>query len=664
MARPIILSNGEMAVGLNRFGMVHDLYFPYVGLDNHCSENAPRHRIGLFVDGTMHWLSDGSWDVKPGYLDGRLIGRTIATNHWLGFSVEFQDFVDSGSNVFARNIEIINLTNKYRKVKLFLHQAFVISDSSDSHDTAQYIPATSEASEMILHYKGRRAFAVGGYNPQTGGSFDSFSIGHFGHIDGKNYAGVWRDAEDGNLERNPVARFRTDSVLEFKLDFAAHDSARVNYFLSAGKSIQEARRTLVRFRSEGLLDHLLATDLFWKQWLSPAVAIAEVSIAPEYRSNFLTSLLLMKAMMDRHGAIVASLDSGMLKTNPDTYANCWIRDATYVAMVFWKLGYVDEVKQFLRFAKDVISSTGFFWPSYRSDSAVGPNPHAYVLQGETVMPIQADETAIIVFLLSKIIQRDVQRGGRLEDWRELYESLARPAASFLAGYIDPETRLPCPSYELWEVNYQTTTYTTAATFGALGAAAYIADMFHESNNAIRWREASRGISEQADKFWNNQRNYFYRGFWRHKNSSIELDDVIDISAFYGAWAFELFNNDRIQTAADSILDTFAKTGDVRMPRFENDSYNNIHPGSSSNPWFITSFWMAQYKALNSTAESNNFTKKVLDWANNQMNQSIVLSEQVDIETDVALSAAPLAWSHAEFVNTCLSYGRYNMKEPA
>ncbi len=661
MARPIILSNGEMAVGLNQFGMVHDLYFPYVGLDNHCSEKAPRHRIGLFVDGTMHWLSDGSWDIRPAYLPGRLISKTVATNHWLGFSVEFQDFVDAETNVLARNIEVINLTNKRREVKLFLHQAFVIGDSQDGHDTVQYVPDTGDASEMILHYKGRRAFAVGGYNPQTGKSFDSFSVGHFGHVNGKNYAGVWRDAEDGQLERNPVDRFQTDSIIEFRLDFAAHDSARVNYFLSAGKSINEARKTLERFRTEGLVEHLLATDSFWKRWLAPAVAIAEVRIAPEYRSNFLTSLLIIKAMTDRRGAIMASLDSSMLKNNPDTYANCWPRDAAYAAMAFWKLGYMDEVKQFLRFAKDTVSHAGFFWPSYRPDSTVGPNPHAYLLQGEPVMPIQADETAIIVFLLAKIIDQDVQRGGRPEEWRELYDNLGRPAASFLAGYIDPETKLPWPSYELWEVNYQTTTYTTAVTFGALKAIADVADLFHESNNATKWREVSRGISEQSGKLWNDKRSYFYRGFWHHRNNSTETDDTIDMSALYGAWAFELFDTDKISRAATTVLETFIESEDTRMPRFENDDYNRVH-GTFSNPWFITSFWMAQYQAYSSGDGTKEFTKKVLDWANHRMDRSIVLSEQTDKQTDRALSAAPLTWSHAEFINTCLSYGRSNNKE--
>ena len=35
MSRSIVLSNGSMHVGLNNQGLLHDFYFPYVGLENH-----------------------------------------------------------------------------------------------------------------------------------------------------------------------------------------------------------------------------------------------------------------------------------------------------------------------------------------------------------------------------------------------------------------------------------------------------------------------------------------------------------------------------------------------------------------------------------------------------------------------------------------------------
>jgi GH15 family glucan-1,4-alpha-glucosidase len=538
---------------------------------------------------------------------------------------------------------------------LFLHQAFIIGEAADGHDTAQYIPPMGGKSEAILHYKGRRAFLISGKNTQADTTFDSFSIGCFGQFGDDKSDGVWRDAEDGELARNPVERIQTDSILEFDLHFEAHDSARVHYCLAAGKSYHEARWALDKFTGDGLLTRLMKTDRYWQKWIQPARTMAEVRVAPEYREHFLTSLLILKAMMDRRGAIMASCDTEMLKYTRDAYVECWPRDASYVLWAFLRLGYYDEVKQFFRFARDIISDEGFFWQMYRPDATVGPNSHAYVHDGgEVAPPIQTDETATTLFLLARTVRAAVKSGDKLENWRELYEELGRPMANFLSDYIDPATKLPRPSYELWEVLYQTTTYCAAATFGALSAAAELAEMFNETDNVIKWHTAATEIREAAAVLWNADRNYFYRGYWRHNNDNFDYDATIDASAFYGAWAFRLFDQDKLAAAFKTLTERFyIKDNNVGLPRFEGDDYNRADPNSDGNPWFITSFWLAQYQAERGETE---LTKKVLDWANDQMTRTNILPEQVSPIDGRMLSAAPLSWSHAEFVNTCLDYG--------
>ena len=56
MARPVVLSNGELHVGINNFGLVHDFYYPYVGLNNHSAGKSTQHRVGVWVDGQLSWL--------------------------------------------------------------------------------------------------------------------------------------------------------------------------------------------------------------------------------------------------------------------------------------------------------------------------------------------------------------------------------------------------------------------------------------------------------------------------------------------------------------------------------------------------------------------------------------------------------------------------------
>jgi GH15 family glucan-1,4-alpha-glucosidase len=324
-----------------------------------------------------------------------------------------------------------------------------------------------------------------------------------------------------------------------------------------------------------------------------------------------------------------------------------------------RLGYYEEIKHFFRFARDIISEDGFFWQMYRPDATIGPNSHAYVHDSGIAPPIQTDETATTLFLFSKVIKTAVKAGDKLENWHELYEELGRPMANFLSDYIEPATKLPRASYELWEVLYQTTTYTTAATFGALSEAADIAEMFGETDNAIKWRNTAAEIREAADLLWNSERNYFYRGFWRHDNGHIDFDATIDASAFYGAWAFRLFDHEKLETAFKTLTERFyIRDDNVGLPRFEGDDYNRANPHSDGNPWFITSFWLAQYQAERGNTE---LTKKVLDWANDQMTRTNILPEQVSPIDGSMLSAAPLSWSHAEFINTCLDYGNPRKK---
>ena len=177
MARPIVLSNGELHVGLNIFGVVHDFYYPYVGFENHAAGQGLRHKLGVYVDNVLSWTDDGAWTFEFHYPHTALIGHTTARNDSLGIVLEMDDIVDAEMNAFIRNIHVINTADRPRDIKVFTYQAFAIGDSRSNTDTAQYLPD----SNAILHYRGRRAFVVSGYTDNA--PFDQFSIGLFGSDD-------------------------------------------------------------------------------------------------------------------------------------------------------------------------------------------------------------------------------------------------------------------------------------------------------------------------------------------------------------------------------------------------------------------------------------------------------------------------------------------------
>ncbi|HEU5122355.1 MAG TPA: glycoside hydrolase family 15 protein, partial [Candidatus Saccharimonadales bacterium] len=441
MARPVVLSNGELHVGINNYGLVHDFYFPYVGFENHAAGRSLRHRVGVWIDGKLSWLDDGTWQFTFRYPVSALIGHTLAKNDSLGILLEFDDVVDSHISAFMRNIHVINLQPEAREVRLFMHQAFVIGDSRSNTDTAQFLPDTP----AILHYRGRRAFIVSGQTDSQ--PFDQHSIGLFG-IEG--YEGTYRDADDGELSGSNVEHGRVDSTIRFRLSVAAHSSSRVHYWIAAGTSTREALYIHKQVEGDGLIKRLHTTADWWRDWLGPA-ELAANKIDPAHKDNFLRSVMIIKSQIDKRGAVIASTDTSVLNYSRDAYAYCWPRDGAYALWPLIRMGYVDEPHRFFEFCQRGLHPGGYLMHKYRADGALGSSWHAYVHHedGSIAPPIQEDETALTLFLFAQYYH--MHPSPRL--LHEFYHTMITPMANFLATYIDEMTGLPKASYDLWEQFY-------------------------------------------------------------------------------------------------------------------------------------------------------------------------------------------------------------------
>ncbi len=348
MTRPIVLSNGELHVGLNEYGMVHDFYYPYVGLSNHSAGPGTRPKVGVWIDGRLSWLDDGTWRFKFHYPLHALIGHTLAINDEMQVLLEIDDCVDAHIGLFMRNIHVINHADHPREIRLFLRQAFAIDDSRSNTDTAQYLPD----SDAILHYRGRRAFIVSGlHNDQP---FDQHSIGLFGI---ENHEGAYRDADDGELDGGNVEHGRVDSVIRFKLQIDANNSERVHYWIAVGSSIREALYVDKQLRHDGLSGRLHATAKWWQKWMEPAIESAK-GLEPKYQDSFLRSVMIIKSQIDKRGAIIASTDTSMLNYGRDAYAYCWPRDGALVLWPLIRIGYTEEPYHFFEFCRRVMHPSG------------------------------------------------------------------------------------------------------------------------------------------------------------------------------------------------------------------------------------------------------------------------------------------------------------------
>lgn len=635
MGRPVVLSNGELHVGINRFGLVHDFYYPYVGLENHCAGKDLRHKVGVWVDGMVSWLDDGSWKIESWTADGALIGHTKALHTELGVVLEFDDTVDADISAFLRNIHVVNLREVRRDIRIFTHQAFAIGDSRSNTDTAQYLPD----SHALLHYRGRRAFIIGG--EQNGRPFDQHAIGLFG-IEG--HEGTYRDADDGELSGSNVEHGRVDSTLRFRLSLGPFDSGRIHYWIAAGTSIRDALSVHKLIQDKGLIAHLHTTAIWWHNWLAPVRAVS-AKLEPAQRRLFTHSALVLKAHTDKRGAVIASTDTTMLNYSRDAYAYCWPRDAAYVLWPLIRMGYEQEPRRFFEFARRGLHQSGYLMHKYRADGALGSSWHPYVHDGVNAPPIQEDETALTLFMFGQFYS--VQKDPRL--LADFYDSFVREMADFLAEYVDKTTGLPRPSYDLWEEQYITSTYTTAVTFAGLQTAAELAEQYGDSDSAVKWRAASDDIYESAHKhLFNEERSYFYKGIRFASDGSMEFDQTVDLSSFFGAYMFGLFPLDggEIERAFDTIQSLFMKDGVMGLPRYEGDDYNRTDGSGLGNYWFITSLWIAQY----AEEVGNQELRSAIDeWLHSKIDRSLMLSEQLNPATSEPISVSPLAWSHAEYM---------------
>lgn len=640
MGRPIVLSNGELHVGINNFGLVHDFYYPYVGLENHAAGNSLRHRVGVWIDGAISWLDDGDWELSFTYPHHSLIGHTVAKNEKIGVLIEFDDAVDANVSAFMRNIHVVNLWDYDREIRLFLHQAFVIGDARSNTDTAQYLPD----SEAILHYRGRRAFIISG--TANGQSFDQHTVGLFG-IEG--YEGSYRDADDGELSGSNVEHGRVDSVIRFKLHVPALGSTRAHYWIAAGTSMREALYIHKQIREDTVQVRLHKTAEWWHKWLAPALHVAE-KIDPAHQENFLRSVMVIKSQIDNRGAVIASTDTSMLNYSRDAYGYCWPRDGAYVLWPLIRMGYEDEPRRFFDFCRRGLHPSGYLMHKYRADGALGSSWHPYVHdEGVNAPPIQEDETALVLFVFAQFYQ--MHPSPRL--LHDFYESMVKPMADFLATYIDEVTGLPKPSYDLWEEVFLTTTYTTSVVYAALLAAAELAEAADDSGSAVKWRSEAGDIITAAHKhLYNAERKAFYKGIIV-KDGQIHRDSTFDMSSVFGAFMFGLFpvGSDELSSAVDTLRETFNITDtNIGLPRYENDNYRRVNDEVQGNWWIITSLWLAQYYI---ETDHHDKASTILDWVLTRASSTGILPEQISPVDNSFISVAPLTWSHAEYVASLL-----------
>ena len=642
--RAYTLGNGSFLVGVDVRGQVRDVYYPRIGKENHTGGHV--HRVGVHVDGALRWLDDESWRVSTTAHHDTMLGSVEASNDAARVAMKIDDVVYNEKDIFLREVTITNKSSEARHISLFFAHEFQMAET-ERGDTGYFEPRC----HAIVHYEGRRMILIRAQTAE-GDFFDQWSVGLYG-IEGKE--GTYKDAEDGELSGNGIEHGQVDSVIRLAYTYEPNETKTFHYWMAAGRyfrDVYELNAYVLAKKPHYLMG--TATD-YWRAWLK-SQGIKFSGLSSEIIEMFTRSLLVLRAHMDKGGSIIASSDTGKLNQGRDTYAYMWPRDGSYAARALILAGDLEGAKRFFQFCNSVITENGYFMHKYLPDGSVGSSWHPWVRNGVTELPIQADETAIVLVVLKEyyLVSRDI------EFVESVFNSLIKKAGDFLSTHVDAATGLPRPSYDLWEEIYGISTYTAAVTYGALRAAEYLANLLGKHDVAAEYGHVAEKMQESVlTHLFNERRNVFYKTAFPSE-SGLRYDATLDFSTTFAVGEFGILspNDPRLLMSLEVMeKELELKKGTIGgMPRNEDDQYYRAAPEMPPNPWTVTTLWKAQHyvKAATNQKELERVIA-ALEWVVARATTSGMLSEQVHPITGEIIGATPLVWSHAEFVTTVVEY---------
>ena len=636
MPRDLPIGNGSLLVAFDAQYRLADFYFPRVGMEN---QAAARFRFGVWCDGALHWTDDAAWQHTLDYLRDTLVTDVLLQNENLGLRLRCYDAVDADANVYLRKIVVRNLREEPRELKLFFHHDFALYGNGIG-DTALYEPNA----RCVIHYKAKRFVLIG-----SDDGIAEYACGRSATIGAEP---TWQ-TEDGQLSMSPIAQGAVESTVAIPVHLDASGNATVLYWICAGRTHDEVRKLDEQVRAETAPHALARTGSYWYTWVNkPDLELH--ALPDEITDLYRRSLLIVATQCDRGGAVIAANDSDIQWGHNDHYSYMWTRDAAFVCDAMDRAGFPEITRRFLEFANRVILDEGFFLHKYNPDGSPAPLWHPWVRDGKPQLPIQLDETALVIWLVA----RHYQRTRDLDLLRAVYKRLVTNAADFLVRYRDDELCLPRSCFDIWEERQGTFTFTCATVCAGLNAAAELANLFNDQERRATYSKAANEIRDAMKKhLWLEDEGRFARGI----SLNGEIDRTVDASAFGTFYLGVLPASSAMVTGTMRAIRErlWVQTDVGGVARYENDSYHRISDETGrvpGNPWIICTLWLAEHTVA--TASSVEELQSALDlvrWARAKATTSLVLPEQVDPYNGQPLSVAPLTWSHAQVISVVLGY---------
>lgn len=651
MTRDLAIGNGRLLINYDSHFCLADIYYPHVG--KYIQTNFSPSRFGVWTNNRFSWIDDSRWIRELRYQRDTLVTAVKAIHPDLRVELEITDCVDFDRTLYLRKVTVHHLDQEPAEVRLFFHLDPYLYGVAIG-DTFYYEPIH----RALIAYKDRCYIWLSGMTDQSFG-LTSFATG-LKHSWGQE--GTWRDAEDGVLSGNPIVQGSVDAVGSLTLTLNEVGEGIAYFWMAFGASYDEVDQLAGDVKLRRPESFLQRTADYWRLWVTKREANFD-ALSPQVINLYRRSLLIIRTQIDEEGAIVAANDAEGLRFGRDTYSYVWPRDGALVARSLILAGYPEVVRSFFSFCARVIRPEGYLLHKYTSEGSPGSSWHPWIdAFGAPQLPIQEDETALVLYALWLFFDstRDV------EFVKLFYQPLVKDIAEFLCRYRDPWSKLPLPSYDLWEERHGIHTFTVATVIAALEAASRFTQLFGEADLAQRYSHVANEIREAAIRhLYSPEHERFARRAIHLPTPGhpAELDTIVDASlAAIVSLDFLPLTDPRLLNTLQAVEERLWCQSSVGgLARYESDFYYRQVDDTQrvpGNPWPVCTLWLAEWYIARAQSPADlTAARKLLEWVCDRAFPSGTLAEQFHPETGQPLSVSPLTWSHAEFIAAVELYVR-------
>ncbi|HEV2582011.1 MAG TPA: glycoside hydrolase family 15 protein, partial [Ktedonobacteraceae bacterium] len=530
MPRDLPVGNGQLLLNFDKSYNLRDIYWPHVGQELHTAGDISH--TGVWVEGRFAWLDSPDWQREMLYEPETLVTHVTLQHADLQIKLVVRDCVDFNRPIFLRQFTVTNQAEHPREVRLFFHYDWHIWDAADANTVFYYPPV-----QALIAYKQQAYFLMNGQIGRGANAQIGISSWATGKKESNGSEGTWRDAEDGQLGRNPIAQGSVDGTLSLHLpDIPPGSEAIAYHWLSVGFDLGAVTDLEAMIRERGPESFITRTRNYWHSWVNKD-AQDFYDLPTELVDLYKRSLLVLRTQIDSEGAIIAANDADVQHFSNDSYSYMWPRDGALVANALSHSGYSEITRGFYDFCSGVLTTSGYLLHKYNPDRSWGSSWQSWIDgDGNPQLPIQEDETALVIYSL----WQHYHRFSDIEFVAPHFRSLITAAADFMVSYREPHTRLPGPSYDLWEERRGILTFTTATVYAGLDAASKFSALFGEDELAATYRAAADEIKQAALRYlWDEERGHFLRMITVDKDGAIHKDATLD-SSLCGLFQFGMF----------------------------------------------------------------------------------------------------------------------------